>query len=360
MALMYKAAFALLASIIILSTAPPFSLAAPKGMVKGRVMHGGDPVAGVNVYAYAHPDGLFVNEPSATPEVSDEAGYFTMELPKGNHYIAALKKGAGSKGSLEPGDMYSFYGGNPVAIDIARPVDITLNMVVKGPAVEGRDTGGEHGGVDGVVTFEGKPLDGVTLYVYLDDKDSFRGMGYYMSPPTGVDGAFHLKMSEGTYYVLARKRMKGGVAGPLKEGDYFGWLDINPVVVHKGVMEQAELPMVRKVERAEPGGQGKTLVTGVIKDAEGNPVPFVYACLYKNPEMMDRPAFLSAPTGPDGSFKVELPLGGTFYLAARDKIGGPVEPGQMYGKYNGNPEHSVVVDTGGTVDGLEIKVELVE
>jgi len=329
-------------------------------MVKGRVMHGGEPVEGAKVYAYQHPDALFSSEPSATPEISDAEGYFTMELPKGYHYITALKKCAGKKETPEPGDMFSFYGGNPVAIDPARPVDITLNMVVKSPDIEDKKAGEEPGGMDGTVTFEGKPLDGVRIYVYLDDNDNFRGMGYYMSPPTGVDGSFKLKMAEGTYYILARKRADGGMAGPLKEGDYFGYLDINPVVVHKGVVRQVELPVVRKVERAEPGGHGKTLVKGIIKDAEGNPAPFVYACLYKRPEMMDRPAFLSKPTGPDGEFTVEIPLGGTYYLAARDTIGSPVEPGQLYGRYNGNPDHSVTVETGTTADGLELVVEKTE
>jgi len=348
-------AFIAVAFIILL----PVSAPAATGVINGKVTHGGDPVPYAWVYAAGDPKGMFEAPAETDYVVTDEEGRFTLTLPKGYYYVAAVMKNRQDV-VLAPGDWYSFYGGNPVAVDPARPASLTLNMVEKQPVAEDKTGGDEPGGVEGTITFDGAPLDGTVLYVYLDANDSFRGMGYYMSPPTGVDGTFKLRMNEGTYYILARKRMKGGVAGPLREGDYFGYLDINPVVVHKGVVQVVDLPMVRKVERAAPGGQGRTLLQGTIKDAEGNPVPFVYACVYKNPAMTDRPAFLSKPSGPDGAFTVELPLGGTFYLAARDTIGGPVEPGQLYGRYNGNPEHQVDVETGKTLTGLDIVVEKTE
>jgi len=334
--------------------------AQPSGRVEGKVTYKGEPVQGALVYAYSEPAGLFTKLPVATPCVTDKDGRFSVELPKGYFYMAAKKKGVGTKEVLEPGDLYSYYGGNPVAVDSTRPAVLTLNMVKK-PATPAETTSPDgKGGVEGVVTFEGEPLDGVVLYVYLDANASFRGMGYYMSPPTGVDGSFKMKMSEGTYYIIARKRLGGTVAGPLSEGDYFGYLDTNPVVVNKGKVAKVEIPMVRKVEKASPGGRGKTALRGVIKDASGKPVAGVYACLYKGPEMVDRPAFISKPTGPDGAFEVEAPLGGAYYLGARGTIGGPLEPGQLWGRYNGSTDHSVKVDTGEVKEGLEITVETVE
>jgi hypothetical protein len=338
----------------------PVSAPAATGVINGKVTHGGVPVAHAWVYAAQDPKGLFDAPAEKQYVVTDDEGKFTLTLPKGYYYVAAVMKNKPQNVALAPGDWYSYYGGNPVAVDPARPAGLTLSLVEKLPVAEDDRGGKDPGGVEGKITFDGAPLDGAIIYVYLDANDSFRGMGYYMSPPTGVDGSFKLRMNEGTYYILARKRMKGGVAGPLREGDYFGYLDINPVVVHKGLVQVVDLPMVRKVERASPGGQGKTLLQGTIKDVEGNPVPFVYACVYKNSAMTDRPAFLSKPSGPDGTFTVELPLGGTFYLGARDTIGGPVEPGQLYGRYDGNPEHKVDVETGKTVDGLVIVVEKTE
>jgi len=344
-------ALAFIASIILLAT---HALADDAGTVQGRVMHRGEPVTGAKVYAVQKPDEVFGEPDVVTETTSGEDGAFKMELERGDFYVAATidaKEGAPA--------MYSFYGGNPVSVDPARPVEITLNLTDR-PTDPEVTTGGDYGGVEGTVTFEGEPLSGVVLFVYLDANNSFRGMGYYMSPPTGVDGRFRLRMGPGTYYVVARKRMGGSMAGPLREGDYFGYLDINPVVVEEGKLFKVELPLVRKVERASPGGHGKTLITGVIRDPEGNAVSGVRAVVYRNADMIDRPAHMSEPSGPDGSFEIELPIGGTYYLGARDTIGGPVEPGQLYGRYNGDPEHAVTVDTGKESKGLVVVVEEVE
>ena len=329
--------------------------------VSGRVVYMGEPLEGALVYAYKEPDRLFLKPAEATPQASDKDGRFTIALPKGNYFIAAMKKmGPGKADAPEGGDLYSFYGGNPVFADPARQADITLNMVEKPEAAPDAETGGDKGGVEGAVTFNGAPLDGVVLYVYLDTKDLFRGMGYYMSPPTGVDGAYKMKMSEGTYYILARKRMGGMLAGPLHEGDYFGYLDINPVVVHKGRTVHADIPLVKKVEKAAPGGQGRSLLRGVIKDGSGRPVSGMYACIYRGKDMLNRPAYISRPTGPDGVFELEVPVGGLYYLAARNAIGGPLDPGQLWGRYDGSVDHSVVVETGNTVEGLQVTVDTVE
>jgi len=345
-------ALAIMASIMLFATN---TLAGDAGTVQGRVMHKGEPVAGAKVYAVEKPDDIFGEPDTLADTVSGEDGTFSMELDRGNFYVAAktdAKEGAPA--------MYSFYGGNPVSVDPARPVEITLNLTVR-PDEPVVTTGGKYGGVEGVVTFEGEPLSGVVLFVYLDSNNAFRGMGYYMSPPTGVDGRFRLRMGPGTYYVVARKRMGGSMAGPLREGDYFGYLEINPVVVEEeGMLYKVEVPLVQKVERASPGGHGKTLITGVIRDPDGNAVPGVRAVLYKSADMMNRPAHMSEPSGPDGSFEVEVPIGGTYYLAARDTIGGPVEPGQLYGRYNEDPEHAVSIETGKSVKGLVITVEEVE
>ena len=352
-----KRIFALLIIFSIFSISN--AIAAPTGKVEGRVMFHDKPVGGALVYAYLDPGNLFSKLPDSGPVTTGPDGRFVMELPRGRYYFAAKKKGTGTKEILEPGDLYSFYGGNPILADPARAAKITLNMVAKPPLKESAASKDDKGGVEGVVTFDGQPLDGVVLYIYLDTNDNFRGLGYYMSPPTGVDGSFKMRMNPGTYYIIARKRMGGSLAGPLHEGDYFGYLDTNPVVVDKGRITRVELPVVRKVERNSPGGQGRTAITGVIKDKDGKPVSGAYACLYKNEAMTDRPALVSKQTGEDGRFEVEIPLGGKYYVGARGAIGGPLEPGQLWGRYTGSQDHSVRVDTGNTVDGLEIVVEKV-
>ena len=351
-----------LAALMLMASAASY---AAEGVVLGKVMFREKPVEGASVFAYEEPKGLFVKESAAPPTVSGADGTFTLKLPRGQYYIAALLRKAGEAApkrdlSAKAGDLYSFYGGNPIAVDPARPAKLTLNMAVKPASRETTPSGDNKGGVDGVVTLDGAPLDGVVLFVYLDANAAFKGLGYYMSPPTGVDGSFKMRMNEGTYYIIARKRMGGALSGPLRDGDYFGYLDTNPLVVRKGEMRHVELPVVRKVERVSPGGQGRTLATGVIKGADGKPLAGMYAVLYKNEAMTDRPSLVSKQTGADGVFTIDMPLGGKFYLGARSAIGGPVEPGQLWGRYNGSPDHAIEVETGTASIGLEIKAEKVE
>jgi len=345
--------FAPAAVVLLLALSVASAFSATTGKVEGKVMYQEKPVAGATVYACDDPARLFGAEPAPMSATTDSEGRFVMELPKGDYYLGATMK-------MEDGSaFFSFYGGNPVSVAPARAATATLNLLPR-PAHTDSEPSDGKGGIDGVATYDGKPLDGVKIFVYLDANDNFRGMGYYMSPPTGVDGRFRLRMSEGKYYVLARKRMDGATAGPLKEGDYFGYLDINPVVAKKGRLTMVEVPMVKKVEKASPGGRGRTVVRGIINDALGHPVQGVYACLYKNPAMVDRPTHVSKPTGVDGAFEVEVPLGGRFYLAGRDKIGEPVGPGQLWGRYAGSQDHSISVETGETLDGLELKITPVE
>ena len=359
-----------LVCVLCLFAFPSALFAAQAGFVTGRVMFHAKPVPGATVYAYTDPAELFRKE-SAPPVTSGPDGRFKMKLPRGEFYLAAMKKLAGpDKGSdasrladagrPAPGDLYAFYGGNPVVIDPFRKAKITINLMVK---PKNRETTvckeKEKGGIEGTVTLDGKPLDGVTLYIYLDSDSSFRGLGYYMSPPTGVDGRFKMRMNEGTYYLVARKRMNREVTGPLKVGDYYGYLDINPLVVHKGKVLHVEFPVMMKVEKAAPGGQGFTIVSGTIKDKNGKPLKGMYACLYKNDTMTNRPAIVSGKTGDDGVFNLEVPFSGKYYLGARSVLGKPVDNGQYWGRYDGDPDHSVVIEAGKTVGGLDITADVV-
>jgi hypothetical protein len=49
--------------------------------------------------------------------------------------------------------------------------------------------------------------------------------------------------------------------------------------------------------------------------------------------MVGKPSALSAPTGRDGSYRLAVPGPGAWYLGARSRYGGPVEPGEVMGVY---------------------------
>ena len=99
----------------------------------------------------------------------------------------------------------------------------------------------------GLVTLDGEPLDGVYVTLYVDTAEDLRGSTYATSPPTGKSGVFRFDyLPEVEYYVVARKRASGGAAGPLSDGDYFGFFPANPVHIKTGELARIEIPLVTK------------------------------------------------------------------------------------------------------------------
>jgi hypothetical protein len=66
---------------------------------------------------------------------------------------------------------------------------------------------------------------------------------------------------------------------------------------------------------------------------------------------------MSAPTDADGKFELFLSDGGTYYVGARSSFGGPLEPGEWVGTFNGKPDHSVTVAHGVNEDLGELTVK---
>ena len=54
---------------------------------------------------------------------------------------------------------------------------------------------------------------------------------------------------------------------------------------------------------------------------------------------------------------MSFPQGGTYWLAARNQLGGPPMPGQLYGRYVGSQDGSVRVKTGEGLENIELVVE---
>ncbi len=77
-----------------------------------------------------------------------------------------------------------------------------------------------------------------------------------------------------------------------------------------------------------------TGISGVITDADGKPVKDARLHAYTYPQMSERPKYVSEATGADGRYVLFFPEGGTFYLAARNRFGGPPKIGELYGRYD--------------------------
>lgn len=205
------------------------------------------------------------------------------------------------------------------------------------------------------------PLEGTYLYVYKKGMDLY-GPAFTVSRATGPDGAFDLELPDGDYIVVARKRESGETAGPVLAGDSKS--DFVNVTVKGGVSEVTVVAPVKVGDArrlTKEAAVTRTGLAGRVTDADGKPVEGARVHVYDHVQMSERPKFVSEKTGPDGRYLLYLPAGGTYYLAARDKFGGPPKIGDLYGRYDqGTIEPSaVVVRDGEVLPSIDITVSKV-
>ena len=201
--------------------------------------------------------------------------------------------------------------------------------------------GSELGQISGTIV---APLEGTTLYVYKKGMDLY-GPAFTSSKLTGADGGFDLALPPGEYVVVARKRQNGDLSGPVLAGDNrseFINLTVSGDQRDLTIVAPAKVGDTRRL--TEEVAATLTGLSGLILDSDGNPVEGARVHVYDHVQMSERPKYVSEQTAPDGSYLIFLPKGGTYYLAARDKFGGPPKLGDLYGRYDqGTIEPSAVV-----------------
>ncbi|MBI4651246.1 carboxypeptidase regulatory-like domain-containing protein, partial [Candidatus Desantisbacteria bacterium] len=193
------------------------------------------------------------------------------------------------------------------------------------------------------------PVEKIKIYIYKEGTD-LHGPYYAVSEPTDPEGNFNIELPEGTYFFVARKRTSGDDSGPLVQGDIKSNF-IGPIKIKNG--EPINLNFNCFTKQGDEKTTGAPLVnkttgiSGTIRDADGNTVAGVRIHVYTFIQMSERPKFVSAKTSPDGKYIIYLPEGGTYYLCARDRFGGPSKIGDLYGRYDQgtiNPSAIVVRD----------------
>ncbi len=225
------------------------------------------------------------------------------------------------------------------------------------PAAEAGPAEPEAPGVSGTVF---APAGGVYLYVYGKGDDPHGPARVILPAPTLSDGAFRVDLPPGEYVVVARRRSNLENSGPLIGGDQRS----DPVTVRVGDAGKVPLTLLMNVKddmefkAFQPPESWTTALAGTVRDADGNPVEGARVHVYTYVQMSERPKYVSERTGPDGRYIVRLPKGGTYYLAARNRFGGPPRIGDLYGRYDeGSIDPTgVVVKEGQTRDKVDIIV----
>ena len=332
-------------------TAPPptpVEIVIKPGYISGKVTFNDQPMAGAVVDLYQDTSSNFQGPAAITSELTGIDGSFRVSVPTGGYYVVARSKGNGE-------EYYTYYGGNPLNITPGQEWPIGLSLIKqRAPETDKLITGMPQGtGIRGMVYVGDKPLNGAQVMVYLNANSNFKGLGYDQRF-SDSRGRFILDLSEGTYFIIARKRKSGRMAGPLITGDYYAYYAKNPIQVKAGKYIDVALSAVKKMDKLEENTKGRTIISGMVVDEVGKPVTGVYVGAYTSSQVMGKPDYVSPLTETDGRFKLELPDGGKYFLMSRNTYAGPPIPGDLVGWYQGSADHSVTIETGQKLNEVKI------
>ncbi len=291
-------------------------------------------------------------------------------MAPGRYFLVA--KGGAPFPDREPGvgELFGYYGGNPVRVGEGAELEANLLAVARTEASV--QAGGEPGGavLEGIVRGPEGPVEGAYLHVYPDAARDFRGPDLFgpqgpVLGGTGPDGAFSVELPPGRYFLVASKRQGALPLGPLQVGDLHGYYDGNPLELRGGQRARVIVQLGEKLRdvRSGPGGRaGLRGVAGVLKDAEGQVPAGVYAYASAEPNLMTgmMPPFRSDVVGPDGGYFIDLPEPGTYYVGARSGYGGPPLPGEWFGIHGEGQPAPVTVEGDRVTEGIDVTVRRME
>lgn len=321
--------------------------------LSGQILFQDQPLAAAQVEIYLKADKDRSVQPFAVT-TTDAHGEYRLILPEGRYFVIGKKREAADDGRTRMLMAESPANPHVVAAGVTRVATFNLREMGR----EGLPVADAATGITGQVTYHGEPAGRCFVYIYTETDAGLIGPSYGEAVQTDQDGRFTINLPTGRYSLVARKRADGRRSGMLSPGDLNAFYPGNPVEVRKGALVSlAEFPLAGvdaqvNAQRHAEGMFAKTdtLLQGQTVDAEGAPVSGVYVFAYLDSRMVGKPVHMSVPTGADGRFTLFLSEGGTYYVGARSAIGGPLEPGEWVGTFEGRPDHSVAVKEGSKED----------
>jgi hypothetical protein len=331
-----------LTTLLLSSVAP--CLAEESQGVRGRASLAGVLVEDVSVRAYPYRSGAFGpltgGKPTGKARTATD-GTYEISLPPGQDVVEALKGAEGEAGERpQTGDLHCLYSGSPVTVNPGAWTAVGLNLVTVPPE---QRKASERAAITGRITRGGELAEKVYLYVYKDAGGGFRGPAHFLQPV--AKGSFRLRMPPGTYFLVARKRARGGAYGPIAIGDWFNFYPRNPVILAPNEEVTVEIPLIERLSQLEeePGAfQGVSLR---IVDSQGVGQPGFYVLAYREPLRTGPPLATSAASDTEGRARLPLGPGQTAYLRARRSLGGPLGEGEIYadGQATGGTDPDLVL-----------------
>lgn len=190
-------------------------------------------------------------------------------------------------------------------------------------------------GIAGHVTdSHGTAAVGAYVYAYRNPRSNLRGPADFEAQ-VDTDGLYVLDLVEGDYYLVARLRESGADAGPPKAGDAWALPAKNPVTVLADAVTTVNFalqgvaqPMLMREGTLTGGDTG---FTGLLVDADGQPLSGAFVIAYPKADFQRMPAATSPAAGDDGRFHLYVERTGQWCLAARTRTRGQPVAGEPYG-----------------------------
>ena len=321
--------------------------------LNGQLLFQDQPLAAAQVEIYLKAD----KDRSVQPFVvatTDTEGRYSVSLPEGHYFVIGKKRESTDEGRTRM--LMAESPANPHQVFEVMTQVPSFNLHEMGR--EGLPIADASTGVSGQITYKGEPVARAFVYIYTETDTGLVGPSYGEAIQTDKDGSFTINLPSGRYYLVARKRADGSRSGALSPGDLNVHYPGNPVEVRSGErlvlvdFSLAEVDAKVHAQRQADGVFAKTdtMLHGQIVDSDGQSVSDVYVFAYLDSRMVGKPVHMSVPTDIDGQFELFLSDGGTYYIGARSAFGGPLEPGEWVGTFDGEPDHRVTITRGANDD----------
>jgi len=356
------------------------------GTVEGVVFSESGPVRDATVFAYRSYEDLVFGRELLKSEPGSHEGQYSLSLPPGNYYLVA-------RATFEGRRLFSYHGVNPIAVtDDYRWLPFILVPETKGICQEALG----QSSITGRVNYKGRAVSGGVVSVYPWQDGKFRGMGL-LTNTLDENGSFSFGLEPGNYVVVARKKQDIKGIGPVRRGDLFCYPSTNPIALPNNQTcntdincyprdelelflndaavnpqgrrhdnrRQASLHDLQPEEVQKPPMERPTTISGLVADSGGRPRSGMVVTAYpaRGLELFQMHVLRlitsnMGQTDNAGRYKIELKDGdGKYYIAARERVGEAPDQSEYYGLYEGSPNHSVTVDLGGNLTGVNVVVD---
>ncbi len=245
-------------------------------------------------------------------------------------------------------------------------VAIVCSSPVPGSA---KEKAPKKSGIKGKIVMKstGEPVHKAYVYGYVG-KIATRaaelgiiGITDWVSRGSAEDGTYKLDLPPGEYYIGARKRANGLNYGPLYKGDWYDHHYVRKaIVVRKGKFRDYDFELIKLEEPMFFQGLTAaekvtdTGVKGKLLDENGEHIPGTFVMGYADDDMQRAPDFASTITDDEGNYTLYLPKGGRYWLAGRFYAMKMPQKDEPFARYEGSPDHSIMVEEGQFLKGIDL------